>query len=73
MFCKNMESIYEKSSCNFNFKSETSNTLENQDKIQESPLDTSNTPKESVTILNPNFSLSPFLSVVEGSDMLTDN
>ena len=28
---------------------------------------------KSETILNPNFSLSPFLSVVEGSDMLTDN
>lgn len=44
-----------------------------QDQIQESSSDTSTPKKELETILNPNFSSSPFLRVVEGSDPLTDD
>ena len=44
-----------------------------QDKTQESPTASSNTQKELETILNSNFSSSPFLCVVEGSDPLTDD
>ena len=55
------------SACNYVSKGDI------QDKIQESSPEGPNTPKELETILNPNFSSSPFLCVVEGSDPLTDD